>query len=150
WTSAWSSSGWGWANTGQWPVGAYKVVLSVDGREIAAGSFEIFRPTTAPPIIEKPPLPETKPVQPNNVSVDVVRDALAMRGYRDLAIEVNGNNVSIAGQVEKMQDIITVRSVVKAIPGVRGVYTYRLAPKSSRLSETGLIVKRITIALQTA
>lgn len=41
WSSAWTNSSWGWKIPGQWPVGAYKVVLSVDGQQIADGSFEV-------------------------------------------------------------------------------------------------------------
>ncbi len=52
WTGSVHAQGLGWEQAGNWPPGTYRVSCRSDGREFAAGSFEVFdgrTPATATP-----------------------------------------------------------------------------------------------------
>lgn len=42
WTGSKHSMGWGSMNPGAWQLGRYKVVLSISGKQVASGRFEVY------------------------------------------------------------------------------------------------------------
>ena len=42
WTSSWHDGNWGWKDPGKWPVGSYRVELSIGGEIVASSPFEVI------------------------------------------------------------------------------------------------------------
>jgi hypothetical protein len=42
WTSAMIGNGWGYKESGKWPIETYRVEIFVEGQKIATGSFDVY------------------------------------------------------------------------------------------------------------